>query len=75
MGTKMTTISENTKVKLSFAVTLLGMMAGSLIWVGKIQARVDHADEERSEMRSKIDVIQGDTHYIRGVLDTMLNRK
>lgn len=71
----MSIISEKTKVRLSIVVFLFVTLSTSLMWVGAIQADVSKLKEERITDSQKLDMIQKDTQYMRGILDTMLNKK
>jgi len=68
-------ISENTKVKLSFIVLLMGAITTALTWVGTIQADVGKLKEDRIDQIHKIDSIKENVDYIRGLLDSQRRSK
>lgn len=68
-------ISENTKVKLSFVVLIFGGLVTSITWVGTIQADVSRLKEDRIDLSEKVDRINENTNYIRGILDAERNSK
>lgn len=63
-------ISENTKIRLSLLVTMMGGLGSSLIWVGNIQADVSKLKDERLELSKKVDSIKENTDYMRGLMDS-----
>lgn len=60
-------------IKAFWAVLLV--VSGVCIWVGKIQAKVEDIDSNDKVIFQKLDIIQKDTQYIKGVMDTMRDKK
>lgn len=58
------------KQALTVAVSVIAAAAASLVWVGRIEARVDVVQADNAKIMEKIEQISEDTAYMRGVIDS-----
>lgn len=68
-------ISENTKIRFSVFIVMIGALASSFVWVGAIQADVTTLKNEKVEISKKLDSIKENVDYIKGRIDQERNHK